>query len=460
MLPTIDGRFLNYSEATLKLLLFSFNLLEARKSLDKSEYIAKIEAMGLKKNSPSLRIHLKIAQIFSEFKDKVEILKNILPRTIYKLTQKRYAPVIELLLCSETAPSQMDVENMMAQVRDNNLTTSRGWITDNKGNSYIKTETSRIYDRQAGEAILQLEKTGLDRPQIITTAVKLVYELYLETGKFPQDILSVIQTEQIEVENHPSEQDDFEEIYQTWKEFQIDTSHNRLVRDNLIPDIDSSTYQSVTELGCQVKEYSQLIETIENQEYSSNEDETFFEAINGIKNEQNDCINEAKTIAADAGYEIIEEKLINDNELVWKCAPQVDVIAQERMLAINPMKYRDIFQPEEIIKKAISQEICWDNLKKSLYCIYELTQNNPHHYLESVLSQLDAKTRKNIREVFPESLSKLKHSLTKGQIFDYVYLLPQDLVLIRYSEECLEIVPESLVEKRLSSIAIHSSASI
>ena len=460
MLPTIDGRFLNYSDATIKLLLFSFNLLEARKSLDKSEYIAIIQAMGLKKNSPSLRIHLKIAQIFSEFKDKVEILKNILPRTIYKLTQKRYAPVIELLLCSRTAPSQMDVENMMGQVRDNKKTTSRGWITDNKGNSYIKTETPRIYDNLAGEAILQLEKAGFDRPEIITTAVKLVYDLYLETGKFSQDILNEIQFEQTEVENHLEEQDNTEEILQTWKEFQINTSRNRLIRDNLIPDIDSSTYQSVTELGCQVKEYSQLTKTIENQEYNLNEDEIFFEAINGIKNEQNDCINEAKTIGADAGYEIIEDKLIFNNELVWKCAPQVDVIAQEQMLAINPIKYRDIFQPEEIIKKAISQEISWDNLKKSLYRIYELTQNNPHHYLESVLSQLDAKTRKIVREIFPESLSKLKHSLTKGQIFDYVYLLPQNLVLIRYSEEEQEIVPECLVETRLSNIATHSTVSI
>ncbi|NJL81635.1 MAG: hypothetical protein HC917_28015 [Richelia sp. SM2_1_7] len=93
-----------------------------------------------------------------------------------------------------------------------------------------------------------------------------------------------------------------------------------MIRDNYIPDIDSNTYQSVTELACQVKEYSQLIETIENQEYNSNEAETFFAAIDGIKNEQNDCINEVKTIAANAGCEIIEDKLIFNNELVWKCA--------------------------------------------------------------------------------------------------------------------------------------------
>ncbi|MEM6752660.1 MAG: hypothetical protein AAF630_06810, partial [Cyanobacteria bacterium P01_C01_bin.38] len=79
---------------------------------------------------------------------------------------------------------------------------------------------------------------------------------------------------------------------------------------------------------------------------------------------------------------------------------------------------------------------------------------------ESVLSQLDAKSRKNVREVFPQSLNKLKHSFTKGQIFDYVYLLPQNLVLIRYSEEEQEIVPECLVEKRLNNIAIHSPVSI
>ena len=454
MSQTIDERFLNYSDATKKILLFSFKLFEARKSLEKSEYKAKIEAMGLKKNGSELRIHLKIAQIFSGFKNKVEILKNILPGTIYKLTQKRYAPVIRLLLCSKTPPSQIDVENMMSRVRGNKKTTSRGWITDNKGNSYIKTETPRIYDKQAGEAILQLEKTGLDRAEIITTAVKLIHNLYLETGKFPQDIVGEVIKEQIEAENHPEEQDNSEEFCQTWKEFQIETSRNRLIRDNLIPDIDSSTYQSVAEIGCQVKEYSQLIEAIENQEYSSNEDEIFSEAIDTIKNEQNNCITEAEAIAADAGFKIIEDKLINNNELIWKCAPQIDVIAQEQMLAINPIKYRDIFQPEEIIKKAISQEISWDSLKKSLYRIYELTQNNPHHYLESVLSQLDTKTRKSIREVFPQSLSKLKHSLTKGQIFDYVYLLPQNLLLIRYSEEEQEIVPECLVEKRLSNIAL------
>ncbi|NJO60321.1 MAG: hypothetical protein HC836_19230 [Richelia sp. RM2_1_2] len=428
--------------------------------MEKSEYRAKIEAMGLKKNSSELRTHLKIAQIFSDFKDKVEILENLLPSTIYKLTQKRYAPVIRLLLCSKTAPSQIDVENMMSRVRGDKKATSRGWITDNKGDSYIKTETPRIYDEQAGEAILQLEKTGLNRPEILTAAVKLVYDLYLETGKFPQDMKGEIQGEQSEAQNHLKEQDNTEERSQTWKEFQIETSRNRLIRDNYIPDIDSNTYQSVTELACQVKEYSQLIETIENQEYNSNEAETFFAAIDGIKNEQNDCINEVKTIAANAGCEIIEDKLIFNNELVWKCAPQIDVIAQEQMLAINPIKYRDIFQPEEIIKKAISQEISWDNLKKSLYRIYELTQNNPHHYLESVLSQLDAQSRKNVREVFPQSLSKLKHSLTKGQIFDYVYLLPQNLVLIRYSEEEQEIVPECLVEKRLSNIAIRSTVSI
>ena len=71
----------NYScsDATIKILNFSFNLPEAQKSLKKSDYIAKIEAIGFKKNSPALRTHLKIAQVFSDFKDKTEIFKNILP---------------------------------------------------------------------------------------------------------------------------------------------------------------------------------------------------------------------------------------------------------------------------------------------------------------------------------------------------------------------------------------------
>ena len=159
----------NYScsDATIKILNFSFNLLEAQKSLKKSDYIAKIEAIGFKKNSPALRTHLKIAQVFSDFKDKTEIFKNILPITIYKLTQKRYIPVLKLLLCSKVSVSQTDVENMMSQVRDNKKTVSRGWNTDNKGNKYLKTETSRIYDNCAGEAILQFEKTGLSREQIL-----------------------------------------------------------------------------------------------------------------------------------------------------------------------------------------------------------------------------------------------------------------------------------------------------
>lgn len=449
------------SDATTKILLFSFKLLEAQKSLAKSEYTAKIEAMGLKKNSPALRIHLKIAQIFSDFKDKPEILKNILPSTIYKLTQKKYAPVIKLLLCSKTTPSQTDVEDMMSRVRDNKNTTSSGWNIDNKGNKYLKTESPRIYDEKAGEAILQFEKTGLNRQEIITNVLNIVYELFQKTGKSLLEIKEEIQKEQIEVKK-PLQLDIVQETHQTWKEFQIETSRNRLIRDNIIPDINSNAYQSVTKLACQTKEYSQLIETIENQEYNSNENEVFKEAIISLKNERNNCINQAKTIASDTGYEIIEDKLINNNELVWKCAPQINAIATEQILTSSPIKYRNIFQPEEILKNALNQTISWDNLRKTLFSIYEFTQNNPHNYLESVLSQLDSKVRKNIREIFPKSLSKLNHSLTRGKIYDYIYLLPPDLVLIRYSdlEEEQEIVPECLVEKRLSNIPIGSTVDV
>lgn len=56
-------------------------------------------------------------------------------------------------------------------------------------------------------------------------------------------------------------------------------------------------------------------------------------------------------------------------------------------------------------------------------------------------------------------MSKLNHSLTRGNIYDYVYLLPPNLVLIRYSEQEKEIVPECLVEKRLSTIATRYAVS-
>lgn len=446
------------SDATIKILNFSFSLLEAQTSLNKSDYIAKIQAMGLKKNSPALRTHLKIAQLFSEFKDKTEILKNILPSTIYKLTQKRYTPIIKLLLCSKTAPSQTDVENMMSRVRDNKKTTSKGWNIDNKGNKYLKTESPRIYDEKAGEAILHFEKMGLNRQEIVTKALIIAYEISQKTGESLQDIANESVEEEIKAENHLPKQDN-EELHQTWKEFQIDISRNRLIRDKLIPNIDSNIYQSVTKLGCQAREYADLIETMEKQEYNSNEDEVFKEAIINLKNERNNCIEQAKTIARDTGYEIIEDKLTNNNELVWKCAPQINAIAPEQILTISPIKYHNIFQPEEILKKAINQEISWKSIKKTLFSIYEFTQNNPHNYLESVLSQLDAKSRKNIREVFPKSLSKLNHSLTRGKIYDYVYLLPPDLVLIRYTEQDQEIVPEYLVEKRLSNVAISYTVS-
>ena len=443
--------------------LNSSNLLEAKKSLKNSDYIAKVESLGLKKNSSALKIHLKIAERFTPFKDKLTILENILPSTIYKLTQKKYSPVIQLLLCSKTAPSQSDVEDMMSRVRNNkNQNTSKGWNTDNKGNKYLKTETPRIYDEQAGEAIFQFEKTGLNRYEIITKALKIAYEISQKTGKSLQDIAFNSDFEEIKAENHSFQTDnvEVEDFHQTWKEFQIDISRNRLIRDKLIPDINSSLYQSVTKLGCQAKEYSELIETIENQEYNSNEDEAFFSAITNIKYERNYCIEQAQNIAQNAGYEIIEDKLINNNELVWKSAPQINTIATEQILTISPIKYRNIFEPEEILKNAINQEISWDNLRKALFSLYEFTQNNPHNYLESVISQLDSKIRKNIREIFPKSLSKLNHSLTRGKIYDYVYLLPPDLVLIRYSEQDQEIVPECLVEKRLSNITIRSSVSV
>ncbi|MEM7552609.1 MAG: hypothetical protein AAF378_00645 [Cyanobacteria bacterium P01_A01_bin.84] len=442
----------NCSDATIKILNFSFNLLEAQKSLKKSDYIAKIEAMGFKKNSPALRTHLKIAQAFSEFKYKTEILKNILPITIYKLTQKRYTPVLKLLLCSKVSVSQTDVENMMSQVRDNKKTTSRGWNTDNKGNKYLKTETSRIYDEQAGEALLHFEKAGSNRKEIIAAALKIAYKVSLDSGKSLQEINGESNTEEIKAENHPPQSDNTEEAPQTWKEFQINISRNRLIRDNLIPNINSNIYQSVTKLACQAKEYSELIKNLGNQEYNSHENEIFKEAIINLKNERDNCIDEAKTIACDAGYEIIEEKLASNNELVWKCAPDINTIASEKISAVSPIKYRNIFQPEEILKKAINQEISWKSIKKALYRIYEFTHNNPHNFLESVLSQLDNKTKKSIREIFPKSLSKLNHSLNRGQIYDYIYLLPLDLVLIRYSEQEQEIVSECLVEKRLSNI--------
>lgn len=444
----------NCSDATIKILYFSFHLLEAQKSLKKSDYIAKIEAMGFKKNSPALRTHLKIAEVFSEFKYKTEILENILPSTIYKLTQKRYAPVIKLLLCSKTSPSQADVENMMSRVRDNKKSTSKGWNIDNKGNKYLNTQTSRIYDEQAGEAILQFEKTGLNRKEIIATVLKIVNGISQKTGKSLQDIAK----EEI-IEKHTQEPDNTEEVPQTWNEFQINVSRNRLIRDNLIPDINTNIYQSVTKLACEAKEYSETIENLESQEYNSNEDEIFKVAIINTKNERNNCIDKSKTIASDSGYEIIEDKLTSNNELVWKCAPDINTIASEKISAVSPIKYRNIFQPEEILKKAIEQEVSWENIKRTLYSIYEFTKNNPHNYLESVLSQLDSKVRKKIREVFPKSMSKLNHSLTRGNIYDYVYLLPPNLVLIRYSEQEKEIVPECLVEKRLSTIATRYAVS-
>ena len=266
----------NCSDATIKILNFSFNLLEAQKSLKKSDYIAKIEAMGFKKNSPALRTHLKIAQAFSEFKYKTEILKNILPITIYKLTQKRYTPVLKLLLCSKVSVSQTDVENMMSQVRDNKKTTSRGWNTDNKGNKYLKTETSRIYDEQAGEALLHFEKAGSNRKEIIAAALKIAYKVSLDSGKSLQEINGESNTEEIKAENHPPQSDNTEEAPQTWKEFQINISRNRLIRDNLIPNINSNIYQSVTKLACQAKEYSELIKNLGNQEYYSHENILIF----------------------------------------------------------------------------------------------------------------------------------------------------------------------------------------
>lgn len=445
----------NCSDATIKILNFSFNLLEAQKSFKKSDYIAKIEAMGFKKNSPAVRTHLKIAQVFSEFKDKTEILKNILPITIYKLTQKRYAPVIKLLLCSKVSVSQTDVEDMMSRVRDNNKKAiSKGWNIDDKGNKYLNTQTSRIYDEQAGEAMLQFEKTGLNRKEIIATVLKIVGGISQKTGKSLQDIAE----EEINVEP-TQEPDKTEEASQTWKEFQINVSRNRLIRDNLIPDINDDIYQSVNKLACEAKEYSELINNLENQQYDSNEDEVFQKAITSLKNERNNCIDEAKTIASDAGYEIIEDKLVNSNELLWKCVPDINTIAPEVISTVSLIKYRSISQPEEILKKAIERDVCWENIKKALFSIYEFTQNNSHHYLESVLSQFDSKTRKNIREVLPKSLSKLNHSLTRGYIYDYVYLLPPDLILIRYSEQEQEILPECLVEKRLSSVAIRYAVS-
>ncbi|MEO1375894.1 MAG: hypothetical protein AAFW70_16580, partial [Cyanobacteria bacterium J06635_10] len=266
-------------DATVKILNFSFNLLEAQESLKRSDYIAKIEAMGLKKNSPELRTHLKIARIFSEFKSKTEILKNILPSTIYKLTQKRYTPVIKLLLCSKSAVSQADVEDMMSRVRDNKKATSKGWNIDNKGNRYLKTEVPRIYDEQAGEALLYFETTGLNRTEIISAALKIVCGISKNTGKSLQNIASESNVEEIKAENHSPQSDNTEETPQTWKEFQINVSRNRLIRDNLIPDINNDIYQSITRLACQTKEYSELIKNLENQEYSSNEDEIFQEAI-------------------------------------------------------------------------------------------------------------------------------------------------------------------------------------
>ncbi len=445
----------NCSDATIKILDFSFNLLEAQKSLKKSDYIARIEAMGLNKKSPALRTHLKIAQVFFEFKDKTEIIKNILPNTIYKLTQKRYAPVIKLLLCSKTAPSQTDVENMISRVISNKKTTSRGWNIDDKGNKYLNTQTSRIYDEQAGEAILQFEKTGLNRKEIIATVLKIVNGISQKTGKSLQDIAE----EEINIEKDTQEPDNTEEIPPTWKEFQINISRNRLIRDKHIPDINSNIYQSVTKLGCQVQEYSELIKRIKTQKYNSDEDEIFKKAISSVKDEQNSFINQAKTIALNAGYEIIEERLINNNELVWKCAPQINTIAKEQILAISPIKYRSIFQPEEILKRAINQEITWKSIKQALFSIYEFTQHNSHNYLESAILQFDSKTRKNIREILPKSLSKLNHSLTRGKIYDYAYLLPSSLVLIKYSEQEQEIIPESLVEKRLNNVAIRYAIS-
>lgn len=420
--------------------------------MNKSDYIAQIKSLGLKNDSSALRRHLKIAETFAPFKDKVEILTNILPNTIYKLTQKRYTPVIKLLSCSKTAPSQTDVEDMMSRVRNNKKTTSKGWNIDSKGNKYLRAEITRIYDEQAGEAILQFEKTGLNRQEIITTVLKIAYKLSQDAGKSLQDIANQNVEEEIRVQNYLPQLDNTDEIPQTWKEFQINVSRNRLIRNKLIPDINSDIYQSVTKLGCQTKEYSELIETIKQQEYNSNEDVVFKEAITNIKNERDNCIELAQNIARDAGYEIIENKLINNNELVWKCAPKINAIAVEQILAINPIKYQKIFQPEEILKKAINQKISWENLKKVLFNIYEFTQN----YLESVLSQLDSKIRKNIREIFLKSFNKLDHSLTRGEIYDYVYLLPPDLVLIRYSEQYQEIVPECLVEKRLSNIGIRN----
>ena len=274
-----------------------------------------------------------------------------------------------------------------------------------------------------------------------------------------QEINGESNTEEIKAENYPPQSDNTEEAPQTWKEFQISISRNRLIRDNLIPNINSNIYQSVTELACQAKEYSELIENLGNQRYDSNEDKIFKEAIINLKNEINSCINQAKNVARDAGYEIIEDKLTNNNELVWKCAPNINTIAPEIMSAVSPIKYRNIFQPEEILKKAIEREISWENIKKALYHIHEFTQNNQHNHLEFILKQLDCKARKTIREVFPKSFSKLNHSLTRGYIYDYIYLLPPNLVLIRYSEQEQVIVPEFLVVKNLSNVAIRYAVS-
>lgn len=448
----------NCSDATIKILNFSFNLLAAEKSLNKSDYIAKIEAMGFKKNSPAIKTHLKIAQIFSEFKDKTEIFKNILPSTIYKLTQKKYAPVIKLLQCSKTPVYQTDIENMMSRVKSNKNPVIEGWNIDNKGNKYLRTETSRIYDKQAGEAMLHFEKTGLNRQEIITKALKIAYGLYQKTGESLPNIGNENAEEEIIKEEiktvNRSPKATAEEVTQTWKDYQMNMLCNRLIRDKLIPDIDSNIYQSITKLGCQVKEYAELIETMENQKYNLNEDEIFKKAITDLKNERNSCINKVKTIACDTGYEIIEDRLINNNELVWKCTPKINAIAPEQMLTISPIRYRNIFQPEEILKKAINQEISWQSIKKALFSIYEFTQNNPYNYLESVLSRLDSKVKTSIKQIFPKSFYKLNHSFTKGKIYDYVYLLPANLVFIRYSEQNQEIVPECLVEKRLNNFAI------
>ncbi|MGB3651135.1 MAG: hypothetical protein WBA41_07990, partial [Rivularia sp. (in: cyanobacteria)] len=99
----------------------------------------------------------------------------------------------------------------------------------------------------------------------------------------------------------------------------------------------------------------------------------------------------------------------------------------EQILAISPIKYRSIFQPEEILKRAINQEISWKSIKQALFSIYEFTQHNSHNYLESAILQFDSKTRKNIREILPKSLSKLNHSLTRGKISEGATIQPQTL---------------------------------